>query len=81
MQRLAMSILWPTFLMAGVMEALIFVVVDPQDLRWFDGPALGWSANAVYTVTFLIIWLVMVTSGALTALMLRTSDDINHLGR
>ena len=81
MQRLAMSILWPTFLMSGVLEALIFVVVDPEDLHWFDGPALGWSTNAVYTVTFLIIWTVMVTSGVLTALLLRTADEINDLGR
>ena len=81
MQRLAMSILWPTFLMAGVLEALIFVVVDPEDLHWFDGPALGWSTNAVYTVTFLIIWTVMVTSGVLTALLLRTADEVNELGR
>ena len=81
MQRLAMSILWPTFLMSGVLEALIFVVVDPEDLHWFDGPALGWSTNAVVTVTFLIIWTVMVTSGVLTALLLRTADEINDLGR
>jgi hypothetical protein len=81
MQRLAMSILWPTFLMSGVLEALIFVVVDPEDLHWFDGPMLGWSTNAVYTVTFLIIWTVMVTSGVLTALLLRTADEINDLGR
>ncbi len=81
MQRLAMSILWPTCLMSGVLEALIFVVVDPEDLHWFDGPMLGWSTNAVYTVTFLIIWTVMVTSGVLTALLLRTADEINDLGR
>ena len=81
MRRLAMSILWPSFLMAGVMEVLIFVVVDPRELHWFGGPALGWSANAVYTVTFLITWLVMVVSGVLTAMLLRSSDEINHLGR
>jgi hypothetical protein len=80
MQRLAMSILWPTFLMSGVLEALIFVVVNPEDLRWFNGPMLGWSTNAVYSMTFLIIWTVMIAAGVLTALLLRSADDINQLG-
>jgi hypothetical protein len=48
----ALTILWPAFLMAGVLEMLVFVVVDPADLHWFGGEALNWSAQAVYTVTF-----------------------------
>ena len=60
MRQLVMTILWPAFLMAGVLEALVFVVVDPTDLRWFGGEAVGLSVEAVYTVTFLIIWLTMV---------------------
>ena len=78
MRRLAMSVLWPAFLMAGVLETLVFVVVDPSDLRWFGGAAVGLSSEAVYTVTFLIIWLAMVASGALTALLLRSADEINE---
>lgn len=72
-RQLAMTVLWPSFLLAGVLEALLFVVVDPAELRWFGGPAVGLSVTAVYTVTFLIIWALMSVSGWLTAMMLRTA--------
>ena len=35
MQRL-MWIAWPAFLMAGVMEMVVFAFVDPEALQWFD---------------------------------------------
>ncbi len=73
MRKLAMTVLWPAFLLAGALEALLFVVVDPAELRWFGGPAVGLSVPAVYTVTFLIIWALMSVSSWLTAMMLR--DD------
>ena len=66
MTRRAMTILWPAFLMAGVLEALIFAVVDPAELHWFGGAAIVWPAQAVYTVTFLIFWGVMSTASAIT---------------
>ena len=62
-------ILWPAFVMAGVLEALVFVVVDPGSLHWFSAEPLQWSASAVYSVTFLIFWGVVATSGALTQLL------------
>lgn len=65
----ALTVLWPAFLMAGVLEMLTFVVVDPSDLRWFGGESLGWSSSAIYTVTFLIYWVVIGISGALTVLL------------
>ncbi len=79
MRRIALSVLWPAFLMAGVLEGLVFAVVDPADLHWFHGPALAWPSDAVYTVSFLVFWGVVSTAGALTVLLLRSSDDINAL--
>jgi hypothetical protein len=73
----ALTILWPAFLMAGVLEMLVFVVVDPGDLHWFGGEALNWSNQAVYTVTFLIFWGVIALAGALTALLDMSADEIN----
>lgn len=67
--RRALIILWPAFLMAGVLEALLFVVVDPDDFRWFGGPTLDWPVMAVYSITFLIFWAVISTAGALTHLL------------
>src|SRR5689334_8395907 len=70
------AILWPAFLVAGVLEMLVFVVVDPSDLHWFDGRALEWSRQAVYTVTFLIFWGAISTAGALTVLLMKEPADI-----
>ena len=64
----AMNILWPSFVMAGVLEGMVFSVVDPTELRF--GPNLvDASPQAVYTVAFLAFWAVLSTSGALTTLL------------
>ena len=60
-----MTILWSAFLVAGVQDALVFVVVDPLSLHWFGSEAIAWSVQAVYTVTFLIFWATTATAGAL----------------
>ena len=62
-------ILWPAFLMAGVLEMLVFVVVDPGSLRWYGVDPIAWSASTVYSVTFLIFWALIATSGAITQLL------------
>ena len=33
-----MWIAWPAFLVAGMLEVLVFGMVDPQDLQWFGHP-------------------------------------------
>ncbi|MGY4829046.1 hypothetical protein ACVNIS_10750 [Sphaerotilaceae bacterium SBD11-9] len=78
MKARALQILWPAFLMAGVMEMLIFVVVDPSELQWFGGAYIEWSRQAIYTVTFALCWVVTATSSALTALLMakQDSDDL-----
>jgi hypothetical protein len=77
MKQRAMQILWPAFLAAGVLEMLVFAVIDPADLRWFGGAAIGWSAQAIYTVTFLMFWAAIATAGAMSALLAVESDELN----
>jgi hypothetical protein len=67
--RRALLILWPSFLIAGVQEALVFVVVDPGSLLWYGVTPVSWSVQAIYTVTFLIFWCTTATAGALTQLL------------
>ena len=74
----ALLILWPAFLVAGVLEMLVFAVVDPHDLRWFGGPSIDWPAVAIYSVTFLMFWGAIATAGALTALLSLTADEVNE---
>jgi hypothetical protein len=75
-QRL-MWILWPSFLMAGAMELLVFAMVDPEDMHWF-GHQLEFSRQGIYTVSFFAFWLVCSLSGALTTLLAKTPDEVNH---
>ncbi len=72
---LALVILWPAFVMAGVLEMLVFAVVDPTTLQWFGGESLAWSRSAVYSVTFLIFWAVIATSGAITQWLAAPGPD------
>lgn len=77
MKHRVLTIVWPAFLVAGVLEMMVFAVVDPADLRWFGGPTIGWSSNAIYTVTFMIFWVAISTAGALTALLALERDVVN----
>ncbi len=81
MKQRALQILWPAFIAAGVLEMMTFAVIDPGDLHWFGGPPIEWSKKAVYTVTFLIYWVVISTAGAMTALLSVESDDLNASGK
>ncbi len=63
---------WPAFLAAGVLEMLVFSLVDPHDLHWL-GRALDWSPMAVYAASFFSFWAVTVVGCALT-LMLATPE-------
>ena len=71
-QRVA-TILWPSFLMAGLMEGLVFSAFDPATLRF--GDLAEWPPGLVYTASFLLFWLIISTSGALTALLWLEPDD------
>ncbi len=73
--RFAMAAVWASFLAAGVMEALVFAVVDPGDLRWFGGEQIHLSAQAVYTLSFLIFWAVCGLGASLALLLVSQPDD------
>ena len=75
-----MAILWPSFLMAGVLEMLVFALVDPGSLRWMGGGVLPLSATAVYTLAFFVFWAVIAAAGLLTRLLEGDPDDINREG-
>lgn len=81
MKQRALRILWPAFLVAAGLDAMVFAVVDPGELRWFGGELLGWPPAAIYSVTFVIFWVALAVSGAMTALLLLRAEDVNRLDR
>ncbi len=72
-----MWIVWPAFLVAGLLEMLVFAFVDPQDLNWF-GQDLDLSRQAVYTLAFFAFWALAMLSSALTLLLGMTSTEVNR---
>ena len=72
-----MWIVWPAFLVAGLMEMLVFAMVDPQDLHWFGHP-LAMSREAVYTLAFFAFWILAMISSALTALLAMPPGEVNR---
>ena len=77
----AMSVLWSAFLMAAVLEMVVFALVDPESLRWFGGDALDLTPRAVYSLAFFLFWVVIAVGGALALLLCSRSDDINRARR
>ena len=67
--RTLMSIAWPGFLAACVLQLVVFAMVDPHDLHW-AGEHLPWSRQAVYAAGFLLFWVSAMVSSYLTALLL-----------
>ncbi len=75
-----MTILWPAFLMAGVLEMMVFALVDPANLRWMGGEVIPLSSSAVYTLAFFVFWAVVAVAGLLTRLLEGDPDRINREG-
>lgn len=75
-QRL-MWIAWPAFLVAGILEMLVFAMVDPQDLHWFGQP-LTLSRQGVYTLAFFAFWIITMVASALTTLLSMSPFELNR---
>lgn len=69
-----MSILWPSFLMASVLEMLVFAWIDPAELKSPLEPN-AWSPQAIYSFTFFLFWIFTTASSALTAWLCSHSVD------
>jgi hypothetical protein len=66
-QRL-MWIVWPAFLVAGLLEGLVFGMFDPEDMHWC-GQQMTLSREGVYTISFFVFWALSIVSSSLTLLL------------
>ena len=75
-------VLWPSFLMAGVMEAMVFAVLDPSDMTWWGQSPIDWPRSAVYTVSFFIFWLLCSVSSSLSLFLALSppADPVSEAG-
>lgn len=68
----AAQILWPAFLVAGVLEMLVFAWVDPTQLR------LGqWQPDVqtTYSLAFFMFWGLVTLSSLLSHWMMKTAHS------
>lgn len=71
-----MSIAWPAFMAAAVMEMLVFAAFDPDQMQWF-GQALQMSRISIYSLSFFIFWMVFALAGYLTVLLSLPREELN----
>lgn len=69
MRRLLMTILWPSFLVAGISVGVFFSMVEPQTLV-IHGSNVEANDVVVYSIAFFIFWFLGALSSGLTALLM-----------
>lgn len=69
MRRLLMTILWPSFLVAGISVGILFSMVEPETLL-MNGSNVELNDVVVYSIAFFIFWLLGALTSGLTALLM-----------
>ena len=77
LQQRMMWIAWPAFMVACILEALVFALVDPQDMHW-QGRPIELSRQAVYTGAFFVFWGITMVSSAVTTLLSMSPFEVNR---
>ena len=76
--KLSIWILWPSFLVGAVANAMFFTVFDPADLHAFWEP-LPAQRIASYTLGFFAFWAIGACSSAFTCFLQRSAHEVNRL--
>jgi hypothetical protein len=68
----AAQILWPAFIVAAILEMVVFAWVDPTQLR-----VGSWQPDAqtTYSVAFLTFWALVTLASLLSHWMMKSSGD------
>ena len=74
MRRLAMSVLWPAFMVAIAADGFFFSFYDPSELS-LTGSHVDLSPTAAYSVGFFFFWAFCALSAMLSVFLMR--DDVN----
>jgi hypothetical protein len=72
MGRMAMVVLWPSFLVAILAEGFFFSVFDPADMA-IGGYHLELSPLPVYTIGFFFFWIFCALASMLSCYLLQGS--------
>lgn len=70
-------VLWPSFLVAGIVNSLFFTLFDPLELV-VNGESLFDSRVLAYSLGFFACWLFAGLSSALTLFFERGGEQVNR---
>jgi len=70
-------VFWPAFIMGGLMTAIFFTLVEPEEMGFF-GHSIGLDRTAVYSIAFFAFWAFAAGSSALTCLLQQSPFEINR---
>jgi hypothetical protein len=72
-------VVWPAFLAASLLEALVFALVDPGELHW-PGQWGQPSRQAVYAMAFFAFWIITMACSAMVLWLANADlDDMDGL--
>lgn len=71
------SVIWPAFLGAAGLEAVVFALVDPQAPHLPGGLGSELSPLAVYSIAFFVFWAIVAGACALTLMLERSAAAVN----
>ena len=74
----AAQVLWPSFMMAGVLEMLVFSVLDPSALSFGNWHP---EATTVYSLAFFAFWGLIAAASAASqwmAVSVQRSETSDH---
>ena len=76
--RFWVLIVWPAFLAACLLEALVFAMVDPGELHW-PGYRFQATRQGIYTMAFFAFWLITMACSALALWLAKPPPEINGI--
>ncbi|WP_374351272.1 hypothetical protein [Chitinimonas sp.] len=73
----SLLVLWPSFVVAGILNSLFFALFDPLELT-INGELIFTSRMVAYSVGFFICWIFTAISSGLTLFFERDSTQVNR---
>ncbi len=76
-----MLVVWPAFLMACMIELVLFALLDPGllvELLQERAGAISWSRTTVYSLSFIGLWAAFMLSNTLTLLLSNANGLSGH---
>jgi hypothetical protein len=71
------TVLWLSFLMAGIATGFFFSAIDPLELKYcVDFPEV--NRTAAYSIGFLLFWLLTSSSSLLAAFFIYPTQEPEH---